>query len=107
MNLEDKVKEYFQGHWPGTETPEQCNTTLSFTPLAIMRMVKHFYELGKYDTKNLTWEDIDRIGDLFNECQDELEKDHPEYSDWGIPGDVLAKKVLEKFNKEKQDGNIC
>lgn len=52
MNLEDKVKEYFGEYWPGTETPEQCNTTMSFTPLAIMRLVEHFYNLGKYDTKN-------------------------------------------------------
>lgn len=53
MNIEEKVKEYFNGHWSGTETPEQCNTTLSFTPLAIMRLVEHFYNLGKFDTKNI------------------------------------------------------
>ena len=53
MNIEEKVKEYFQGHWPGTKTPEQCNTTLSFTPLAILRLVQHFYDDGKFDAKNI------------------------------------------------------
>jgi len=53
MDLEDKVKEYFQGLWPGMETAEQCNTSMSFTPLAIMRMVEHFYNLGKFDAKNI------------------------------------------------------
>ena len=47
INLEEEVKKYFQGYWPGTKTPEQCNTDMHFTPLAITRMVKHFYELGK------------------------------------------------------------
>ena len=47
IDLEEEVKKYFQGYWPGTKTPEQCNTDMHFTPLAITRMVKHFYELGK------------------------------------------------------------
>ena len=46
INLEDAVKDYFQGLWPGMETPEQCNTDMHFTPPAIMRLVTHFYELG-------------------------------------------------------------
>ena len=44
--LEEEVKNYFQGHWPGMETVEQCNTDMHFTPPAIMRLAEHFYELG-------------------------------------------------------------
>lgn len=51
-NLESAIKEYFQGLWPGTETAEQCNTDMHFTPPAIMRLAKHFYELGaKWDAE--------------------------------------------------------
>lgn len=57
MNIEDKIKQYFQGHWPGTETPEQCNTSMSFTPTAIVRMVTHFYECGKKDMKEELMQD--------------------------------------------------
>ena len=46
FDLEKELKKYFQGHWPGTETAEQCNTDLHFTPPAIMRLAKHFYKLG-------------------------------------------------------------
>lgn len=44
--LEEEVKNYFEGYWPGTDTPEQCNTDLHFTPLAIMRLARHFAEWG-------------------------------------------------------------
>lgn len=47
FNLEEAVKDYFEGLWPGMETPEQCNTEMHFTPPAIMRLVTHFYELRK------------------------------------------------------------
>ena len=47
VDLEEDVKKYFGGLWPGIETAEQCNTDMHFTPLAIMRLVNHFYELGK------------------------------------------------------------
>lgn len=46
VDLEKEITDYFQGCWPGTETPEQCNTDMHFTPLAIIRLIKHFYELG-------------------------------------------------------------
>lgn len=49
----------------------------------------------------LTVEDIDRIGELFNECQTKLEKEHSEYSDWGVPSMVLAEEVLKKFYEER------
>jgi hypothetical protein len=45
--IEEELKKYFQGYWPGTETEEQCNTDLHFTPLAIIRLAEYFYELGK------------------------------------------------------------
>lgn len=45
--IEEELKKYFQGHWPGTETAEQCNTDLHFTPPAIVRLAEHFYELGR------------------------------------------------------------
>ena len=44
--LEEEVRRYFQGYWPGMETAEQCNTDMHFTPPAIMRLAYHFYELG-------------------------------------------------------------
>lgn len=56
-----------------------------------------------YKAAMLTENDIDRIGDLFNECQVNLEKEHPEYADYGVPCDVLAKAVLDKFYEEKYD----
>lgn len=43
VDLEQEVISYFQGMWPGID----ANTTMSFTPPAIMRLVKHFYGLGK------------------------------------------------------------
>ena len=43
-DLEEEIKNYFEGLWPGTETPEQCNTDLHFTPPAIIRLVRHFIE---------------------------------------------------------------
>jgi len=46
VDLEEDVKKYFGGLWPGIETPEQCNTDMHFTPPAIMRLVKYAYELG-------------------------------------------------------------
>lgn len=46
-DLEEEVKNYFQGYWPGTDTPEQCNTDLHFTPPAILRLARHFAEWQK------------------------------------------------------------
>ena len=48
-DLEEAVKDYFQGFWPGMETAEQCNADMHFTPPAIMRLVQHFYELGNQE----------------------------------------------------------
>lgn len=45
-SLEEEVKNYFQGYWPGTETAEQCNADLHFTPPAIIRLARHFAEWG-------------------------------------------------------------
>lgn len=39
--LEQAVKEYFRGHWPDTTTAEGCNTQMSFTPSAILRLARH------------------------------------------------------------------
>lgn len=47
VDLEKEIEIYFQGLWPGMETAEQCNTDMHFTPPAIMRLARHFYELGK------------------------------------------------------------
>lgn len=44
--LEEEVKNYFQGYFPGTETAEQCNTDLHFTPPAIIRLARHFAQWG-------------------------------------------------------------
>ncbi len=48
--LVDEIKNYFQGYWPGIETAEQCNTDMHFTPLAIMRLAKHFAKWGAEHT---------------------------------------------------------
>ena len=53
----------------------------------------------------LTWKDIELIGELFNKCMDKLEDEHPEYRDWGLPSDVLCKSVLEEFNRIKENNN--
>lgn len=45
-SLEEEIKDYFQGYWPGTDTAEQCNTDLHFTPPAIMRLARHFAKWG-------------------------------------------------------------
>lgn len=45
--LEEEIKNYFEGLWSGIETPEQCNTDLHFTPPAIIRLVRHFTEWQK------------------------------------------------------------
>ena len=50
-SLEEEVKNYFQGYWPGTETAEQCNTDLHFTPLAILRLARHFAQWGAEHAK--------------------------------------------------------
>lgn len=47
VELEKEVINYFEGYWPGMETAAQCNTQMRFTPPAIMRIVRHFYEFGK------------------------------------------------------------
>ena len=46
VDLEEEVKKYFEGYWPGMKTPEACNHQMVFTTPAIMRMIEHFYELG-------------------------------------------------------------
>ena len=50
-DLESEIEKYFQGLWPGMETAEQCDTDMHFTPPAIMRLARHFYELGKQANK--------------------------------------------------------
>lgn len=45
--IEEEIKDYFQGYWPGTETVEQCNTDLHFTPPAIIRLARHFAKWQK------------------------------------------------------------
>lgn len=57
-SLEEEVKNYFQGYWPGTETVEQCNTDLHFTPPAIIRLARHFAEWQKeQDTRDMFMSD--------------------------------------------------
>ena len=51
----------------------------------------------------LTLEDVNRIGELFNICQDKLEKDNSGYADWGVPTKVLAQEVLKSFYEEKNN----
>lgn len=60
VDLEQEVISYFQGMWPGID----ANTTMSFTPPAIMRLVKHFYELGKAANPNVMQEVSDNVDKL-------------------------------------------
>ena len=45
--LDQAVKEYFGKHWPDLSTEEGRNTPMTFTPFAVMRLARHFYELGR------------------------------------------------------------
>lgn len=68
-DLESEIEKYFQGLWPGMKTAEQCNTDLHFTPPAIMRLARHFYELGKKSKEPVT-EDLEvrkQIEELAND----------------------------------------
>ena len=47
QTIREELENYFHGLWPGMDTEEQCNTDLHFTPPAIFRLAKHFYEFGK------------------------------------------------------------
>ena len=60
VDLEQEVISYFQGMWPGID----ANTTMSFTPPAIMRLVKHFYELGKAANPKVMQEVSDNVDKL-------------------------------------------
>ena len=42
VDLEQEVISYFQGMWPGIDS----NIAMSFMPPAILRLARHFYELG-------------------------------------------------------------
>lgn len=57
--------------------------------------------IGGFKDAMLTVEDIDRIGELFNETQDELEKENPGYADWGVPSYEVNCRVLKKFYEER------
>ena len=57
VDLEKEVASYFEGFWPGMETVEQCNTKMSFTPTAVMRLARHFYELGLNARKSI-WHNV-------------------------------------------------
>ena len=60
VDLEQEVISYFQGMWPGID----ANTTMSFTPPAIMRLVKHFYGLGKEQNPKVMQEMSDNVDKL-------------------------------------------
>jgi hypothetical protein len=60
VDLEQEVISYFQGMWPGID----ANTTMSFTPPAIMRLVKHFYGLGKEQKPKVIQEVSDNVDKL-------------------------------------------
>lgn len=57
--------------------------------------------IGGFKDAMLTVEDIDRIGELFNISQDELEKENPGYADWGVPTFEVNCRVLKKFYEER------
>ena len=45
--LEESMKTYFRGYWPDLSTEEGRNTLMTFTPFAIMRLARHFQEIGR------------------------------------------------------------
>ena len=57
--------------------------------------------IGGFKDAMLSVEDINRIGELFNIAQDELEKEQPGYADWGVPSYEFNCRVLKKFYEEK------
>ena len=88
--IEIEIEKYFQGHWPGMETAEQCNSTLSFTPPAVKRLVEHFYNLGK-DEKLIHSDDLDvEIEKYFHRM--ELRGDTP-----GIPDEYVDDTTVDKI----------
>ena len=90
MELDKKIEEYFQGQWPGTETSEQCNTNLTFTPPAIRRMVEHFYNLGKNE-RLFHSDDLDvEIEKYFHNM--ELRGDTP-----GVPDEYIDDTTVDKI----------
>lgn len=68
--LEEEIKNYFQGYWPGTETAEQCNTHLHFTPPAIMRLARHFAQWGAEHAREN--EDIEFDSQFFGKVMSDI-----------------------------------
>ena len=62
--------------------------------------------IGGFKDAILTVEDIDRIGELFNIAQYELEKENPGYADWGVPTYEINFRVRKKFYEERFGINI-
>ena len=62
--------------------------------------------IGGFKDAMLTVEDIDRIGELFNIAQDELEKENPGYADWGVPTYEVNFRVRKKFYAERFGINV-
>lgn len=64
-SIEEEITNYFHDFWPGTETAEQCNTDLHFTPLAILRLAEHFAKWGadhfRDATKKITINDLELL----------------------------------------------
>ena len=101
-DLEEEVKNYFQGYWPGTETAEQCNTDLHFTPLAILRLARHFAgwqyqkdrgEFAKIKAK--TW------CEGFDACKEQMMKDAVEGEIQMRYSGSLCAKTIRVINEDK------
>jgi hypothetical protein len=60
VDLEQEVISYFQGMWPGIDS----NMPMKFMPPAIMRLVKHFYGLGKEQKPKVMQEVSDNVDKL-------------------------------------------
>lgn len=99
--IESYVAKYFAGSWPGSETAEQCNTHMTFTPPTILRLAEYFYTLGKQEQskedlpKIKGWVARDKSGEL-NLFYEEPRRSNAAFEDW-FPRDSIAFNLPRDF----------
>lgn len=111
VGLEKEIDNYFEGLWPGTETAEQCNTDLHFTPPAIMRLASHFAEWGAKCKESLQVQETCKENqDSFTDEPKDLEEAANEYSEkhgFRVPYDGSNNFYDEVDVKASKEGFIA
>lgn len=98
--LEKEIESYFHGAWHGTESAEQRDIEMSFTPAEIFKIAEHFYKLGRNYQPN-DYEDFkDLVLKKVEECPRAWRK-----------GQAVFNVVDEQFNVAREvqfvDGVDC